>query len=404
MRARRISRLGQGIIISAVIFWACAFGNGYAGASYGTVHNFTDSEGSYPQGGPIISGSTIYGMASEGGANNLGTIFKVNTDGTGFQRLHSFSGADGVNPVGNLTLSGSTLYGLTPEGGTNNFGTVFKINTDGSGFQVLYNFGGVSVDGDLPMGTLTLVDSTLYGMTLEGGVDELGMIFRIDTDGSNFGIVHSFNDVDGAYPEDSLVHSGNTLYGATRWGGAYGNGAVFRVNTDGAEYTVLHDFSMSVDAYMPSTPTLVGSTLYGVTEWGGTSDAGIIYKIDTDGENFQILHNFSDDSQPWIFPKGPLAQIGSALYGMTQQGGTNDRGTIFTINTDGAGFRTLHNFWTSSDDGIFPYGSLAVSESRLYGMTSNGPAGFSGMLFWMDAPAPPGASSIPIFQLLLLDH
>jgi uncharacterized repeat protein (TIGR03803 family) len=89
-----------------------------------------------------------------------------------------------------------------------------------------------------------------------------------------------------------------------------------------------------------------------MTEWGGTSDAGIIYRIDADGENFQILHNFP----------------------------------------------------TSSDDGMEPYGPLAVSDSRLYGLTSNGPAGFTGTLFWMDAPAPPGASSIPILELLLLDQ
>lgn len=397
-------KLAQCVFTAAVLFFACSFFSGDVQASYEIVHNFTSGEGSLPQGGPTISDSIIYGMASEGGANNKGTIFKINTDGSGFVLLYSFSGADGAIPVGNLTLSGPTLYGMTPEGGANNFGTIFRINTDGSGFQVLHHFAGGEQGGATPLGSLTLVDSTLFGMTLEGGVDELGVIFRIDTDGLNFGVVHSFNDVDGAYPEDSLIHSGDTLYGATRWGGANGNGAVFRVNTDGSEYEVLHDFSMSVDAYMPSTPTLVGSTLYGVTEWGGTNDAGIIYKIGTDGENFQILHHFSDDTQPWIFPKGPLAQIGTALYGMTQQGGTMDRGTIFTINTDGTGFQTLHNFWTSSDDGMYPYGALAVSGARLYGLTSDGPGDFTGSLFRIDAVSSPSSSTIPILELLLLQN
>ena len=50
-----------------------------------------------------------------------GTVFAVNTDGTGFTNLHSFTAAsgslvsitnsDGASPYAGLILSGNTLYG-----------------------------------------------------------------------------------------------------------------------------------------------------------------------------------------------------------------------------------------------------------------------------------------------------
>jgi uncharacterized repeat protein (TIGR03803 family) len=59
--------------------------------------------------------------------SNLGTVFKLNTDGTGYTVLKHFSGSDGKNPTLGLTLSGTTLYGTTWKGGSFDLGTVFKI-------------------------------------------------------------------------------------------------------------------------------------------------------------------------------------------------------------------------------------------------------------------------------------
>jgi uncharacterized repeat protein (TIGR03803 family) len=116
---------------------------------------------------------------SGGGIGNDGTIFKINTDGSGYSVLHSFLGgvSDGGNPFGSLTLSGTTLYGMTNDGGASNVGTIFKFNTDGTGFSVLHNFAGNSSDGSFPSASLTLSGSTLYGMTLSGGSSNLGTTF-----------------------------------------------------------------------------------------------------------------------------------------------------------------------------------------------------------------------------------
>jgi len=116
-----------------------------------SLYSFTSSDGGYPQAGLILSGNTLYGTASKRGIWNAGTVFAINTDGTGFTSLHSFTAlnnqtnSDGAYPQAGLILSGNTLYGTAALGGNSGAGTVFAINTDGTGFTNLYNFtGGVN--------------------------------------------------------------------------------------------------------------------------------------------------------------------------------------------------------------------------------------------------------------------
>src|ERR1043166_1639115 len=102
---------------------------------------YTNSDGAAPQGSLAISSNTLYGTAYYGGKFGYGTVFRLNTDGFGFTNLHDFDNDnDGAYLIGGLILSSNTLYGTAYSGGPSGFGTVFKVNTDGSGFAVLHNF------------------------------------------------------------------------------------------------------------------------------------------------------------------------------------------------------------------------------------------------------------------------
>src|SRR4030042_1374463 len=96
-------------------------------AEYRVLHHFAGgaNDGAMSECSLICSDSTLYGMTSYGGSSDLGTIFKINTDGNSFQVLHSFTSpaVDGTFPTGSLILSGSTLFGMacslnTSYGGT----------------------------------------------------------------------------------------------------------------------------------------------------------------------------------------------------------------------------------------------------------------------------------------------
>ena len=71
----------------------------------------------------------FYGTAEGGGANNVGTVFKMTPSGT-VTTLHSFNenGPDGCVPLAALVQGrDGTFYGTTAECGANGSGTVFRL-------------------------------------------------------------------------------------------------------------------------------------------------------------------------------------------------------------------------------------------------------------------------------------
>jgi uncharacterized repeat protein (TIGR03803 family) len=156
-------------------------------------------------------------------------VFKVNTDGSGYAVLKSFTGSgDGATPRAGLVLAGSTLYGTTYRGGSGGAGVVFKVNTDGSGYTVLKSFDGS--DGMSPVAELVLAGSTLYSTTGAGGTSGDGVIFKVNKDGSGFAVLKNFDGSDGRWPYAGLVLAGSTLYGTTSHGGDFDSGVVFSLS------------------------------------------------------------------------------------------------------------------------------------------------------------------------------
>jgi uncharacterized repeat protein (TIGR03803 family) len=93
-------------------------------------------------------------------------VFKVNTDGMGFVILNTFTNAfDGAHPKTALVLSGGTLYGTTSDQGNGLAGTVFQLNTDGSGFTTLHTF---PFQQGTPLGDLIAIGNTVYGTSEYG--------------------------------------------------------------------------------------------------------------------------------------------------------------------------------------------------------------------------------------------
>ncbi len=143
---------------------------------------YPSNDGTDPYANLTAVGSLLYGttttLGPAGGANVGGTLFSYNPGNGQITDLHSFGAiGDGSAPYGALVDAGSILYGTTFGGGaygvaTNGDGTIFSYNIATGQETVLYSFlGPTSGDGKDPIGGLTLVGSTLYGTTNEGGAD-----------------------------------------------------------------------------------------------------------------------------------------------------------------------------------------------------------------------------------------
>jgi uncharacterized repeat protein (TIGR03803 family) len=338
------------------------------GSHFTTLHTFATRSDLNAQGGVIFSSNILYGTEAFGGTNNQGAVFALAANGLTFTNLHSFIALDdGTWLSSSLLLLSNTLYGTAQAGGANNAGTIFKINTDGTDFTNLHSFAAnpfylyTNSDGASPIaGLIASGSDTLFGSATSGGTNGQGTIFRINTDGTGFTVLHTFGallptngdqtNTDGAGP-NGLLLSGNTLYGTATEGGEYGNGTIFSLNTNGSNFRVLHAFSASVSvnvgnsilqtnedgAYPTCDLVTSGTALYGTAEQGGANGNGTVYQVSFNGSNFWVLHTF-EASDPTNYsnadgsaPQSGMVLSSNVLYGTTYGGGTDGCGTLFSI-------------------------------------------------------------------------
>jgi uncharacterized repeat protein (TIGR03803 family) len=353
--------------------------------TFTVLHDFPfGSEGGNPEAGLALWGNTLYGTTYSAGGCGWGTIFKVNTDGSGFTVLHHFCSGDNCF-MADLIISNGTIYGVS-RGPSSVAGSVFSISTEGAGYSTLHSFGGS--DGGFPQAGLVLSDTTLYGTATDGGNFGCGTVFSLGTDGSGFRILKHFTGSDGAAPFGApLILSGTTLYGTTSSGGTGNFGTIFKISTDGSGYTVLHNFTGS-DGHGPLAGLVLAErTLYGTTASGGCLDGGgTVFKLNTDGSGFTLLHCFSfqgEDSSP----AGGLVLSGSTLFGTTAGSGAGltNLGTVFSLNTNGSGYQVLGRLRCNGASFCLK-GSLVLSEGTLYGTTRAGAAFGGGMVFALTLP------------------
>lgn len=244
--------------------------------------------------------------------------------------------------------------------------------------QRLKSFGFPSQSGNTPLGSLILgADGGLYGATSGGGTNGTGTVFRFTTDGTVYDVLFDFsaNATDGNTPQFGLVQGNDgALYGTTWYTGSNGVGTLYKLQTNGLGYMLLHTFGTNGDGQVPWGHLIQGKdgALYGVTDQGGTNDPqvggdGTVFKVNPDGTGYAVLYNFgasaSDGRQPGL---GLVQGTDGMLYGVTMSGGTSNYGTVFTMNTNGTAYEVLHRFDTNDPAGFSPFAALLKAATARY--------------------------------------
>jgi uncharacterized repeat protein (TIGR03803 family) len=284
----------------------------------------TNADGTLPTGALLEgSGGTLYGEAQYGGTNADGVVYSLNPDGSGFTALHMFGTApgggaytDGSFPVGGLIRgSDGALYGVTSNGGAADTGTVFTLKPDGTGYTVLHEFSGVdsasvNTGGAVPSASLTLgTDGLLYGVTATGGADGGGVVFRLSRDGTGFTVLHEFSGADdGNFPAAALVkdRAGN-LYGTTAAGGSAGQGVLFQLQAGGTGFAPAYALQ-SGDGTSAALVEGSSGLVYGTTADGGVYSAGELFQVVVSHLSVHLLwDNANGAASLWNYsPNGGL--------------------------------------------------------------------------------------------------
>lgn len=387
---------GAGLNVSADITTV----NVSCGVSDSVLYSFTGYPDAYGPTVGLVQGSNgnFYGTTGLGGTYANGTgrgaIFEITPAGAE-SILHSFTGSgspiDGACPQASLLqLSNGSFYGTTCIGGANDLGTVFSVNSDGTE-SILWSFGS-GTDGQNSYGALILgSDGNLYGTNPYGGAHGTGSVFKIAPGGGtgSESVLYSFaaSSADGHFPHAGLILGADkNFYGTTYGGGTYGAGTVFRLTPGGAETVLVNFGSTSTDGNMatPTTSIEPAATLvqysdgnfYGTTPSGGTYNNGTVYMITPGGVKTQ-LYSFASGAGDGQTPQaGLLLANDGNFYGTTVSGGANNKGTVFKITP--AGVETLMYSFGGTGDGANPYAPLIqAADGHLYVPTDNG--GVSGV-------------------------
>ena len=247
---------------------------------------FTNGDPGGNPAGTLIEGidGYLYGTAQYGGIDNDGTVFRAATAGGAATFATITGGLAGTYPQSDLIQAfDGNFYGTTSQGGTNNLGTLFQV-TAGGAVNVLYSFTG-GADGSRPLrGVVQGTDGAFYGVSNTGGTYGNGAIYRVAVAGTQATVtgLYSFlplrGDGSNALGNLLLASDGN-LYGTSAGGGTNGAGTIYRVTQTGG-FAVLYSFANGTDGGFPVGGLTQGSDgrLYGTTA-GQNGSAGTVFVV-----------------------------------------------------------------------------------------------------------------------------
>ena len=386
---------------------------------------FTSPLGSQPDTLPVLGpDGAIYGMTSVGGQYGNGVIYRFDRNTHRYTVLHTFSAlkangenADGATPGMALTRGpGDVIYGMASYGGQNGSGTIFKITTSGE-FTVLYTFSALDANGNNQDGAYPLRaivagnDGSLYGTTRLGGPNTClfthgcGVAWMIDNKG-NFTVIHPFT-ADQGHAASMLLGMDGYLYGCAVWPatslppGPLPSGILYRMSPWGQDFEVLYTFSQTnssgenmdgADCYEPLVEPRPG-VFYGAAFHGGTNGNGVVFRYSLSNPGaVEVVHDFSalnsaGQNSDGAGPGGRLA-LGphGTLDSNTESGGANGNGVIYSLRED-SHFEVLHTFsatnattganydGANADDGVVLDGNKLIGIAVYGGMGS--PAGYN---------------------------
>ena len=279
----------------------------------------SSSTGDTPEGPPVLGpDGYLYAVARKhGGSGIKGSILRLGTNGS-LQKIATFGGGstEGAEPRGPLAVGvDGNLYGVTKGGGANSVGTIFKVTAAGV-LTTIAHFGASPLPNQPGAGLVAGIDGNFYGTTSNASQNNIGGVFKVTPLGVVTSLV-SFTDQSGACPGSEpsgplTVALDGTLYGITAHGGSDDKGTIFRISPSGSftSLTSLRGSDSSGESPGLGLTFAPDGYLYGTSASGGTLGGGHVFRL-------KKLGPHAATNEP-IFGPGTIT-----FQGRAQTGGEN---------------------------------------------------------------------------------
>jgi uncharacterized repeat protein (TIGR03803 family) len=336
----------------------------------------------------IAQSPTLFGLSSMGGDDSIGNVFSYrlgsNTIIKNFELAIPTKGSN-INhepyPQSSPAINSefikfnNKIYGTNKYGGKHNKGVLFEFDEITKTLMDKADFE-PNETGQFPTGKLTLASNNkIYGFSQKG-------LFEYDI--TNNKLSHKI-DLNVSDEDISLTATSNgKLYGALPQGGSNNIGCIFEYDINTNAFTIKANFlynQSNKKGYYPSGKLVLGfnQKLYGFTESGGSDNRGTFFEyqigIDTIRKLSDItisLGNYTGNSC--------LILSNNTLYGTNSLGGTNSKGVLFSYSLLSNLVSVLYEFADSI--GSTPIGQIIMrSDGLIYGLTSSGGANNKGTIY-----------------------
>ena len=198
------------------------------------------------------------------------------------------------------------------------------------------------------------------------------------------------SDGSGPWSNYFISDAKGNLYAATAAGGTYGAGVVFMLTPAGKE-TVLYEFKgqSNGDGAGPHGHLTFDAkgNIYGTTQNGGTNDTGTVYELSPKsggGWTEKVIYTFSAAGADGADPSGGMTiAADGTMYSTTPDGGAFGAGTVFSLKKTSKGWKqTVILNLNGSSEGGYPYEGLMMDAAgNLYGAAPTGGASGQGVIY-----------------------
>lgn len=265
-------------------------------------------------------------------------------------------------------------------------GSIFKFDAAANNITTVYKH---QLNEVFPTGSLSKgKDGLLYGMTLTGGAEGTGAIFSYDAAQKHYKVLYTFAAKNGSHPTGEIAWGPDgKMYGLATYGGATNNGVLFSFDTQAGTFEHLYSFDGATGAnpigglYKDSD-----GKLYGITQLGGANGEGVLFSFDPAQRVFKKHFDFNPAKGSYPCTGLTKGKDGK-LYGATAAGGPEEwfSGSIYQFDQKRGTVSSLYYFNWQGDQGYEPVSRLTLMpDGKLYGATSGGGSNYAGVIFSFD--------------------